>query len=172
MLPTKWSRDSNQDLRTVTWLIHRQNHRLVYRRDMSVGDFIGKSQYIHTLSTLSSSISPSSPPSQLSPPKLKPTTHPSSPHNMIRLMEWWCILLTAKHGNILTVCILTFQLNQGTCVLSCVQTDSTHSGHLLLPIIVGRSYWRFITCHRGCVWGWSSCFYLWSYQVRAIRARI
>jgi len=45
-----------------------------------------------------------------------------------------------KHGNPLTICILTFQLNQGTCVLSCVQTDLTHSGHLLLLILVGRSY--------------------------------
>jgi len=45
-----------------------------------------------------------------------------------------------KHWNTLTMCILTFQLNQGTCVLSCVQTDSTHSGHLLLLILVGRSY--------------------------------
>jgi len=40
----------------------------------------------------------------------------------------------------LTVCILTFQLNQGTCILGCVQMDSTHSGHLLLLILVGRSY--------------------------------
>jgi hypothetical protein len=31
-----------------------------------------------------------------------------------------------KHGNTLIVCILTFQLNQGTCILGCVQTDSTH----------------------------------------------
>jgi hypothetical protein len=33
-----------------------------------------------------------------------------------------------------------FQLNQGTCVLGCVQMDSTRSGHLLLLILVGRSY--------------------------------
>jgi hypothetical protein len=81
-------------------------------------------------------------------------------NHIMRLMEWWCILLMVKPGNTLTVSILTFQLNQGTCVLSCVQTDSTHSGHLLLLILVGRLYWRFITCHRGCVWGRSSCFYL------------
>ena len=31
-----------------------------------------------------------------------------------------------KPGNTLTVCILTFQLNQGTCVLGCVYMDSTH----------------------------------------------
>jgi hypothetical protein len=31
--------------------------------------------------------------------------------------------------------------------LGCVQTDPTHSGHLLLLILVGRSYSRFITCH-------------------------
>jgi hypothetical protein len=66
-------------------------------------------------------------------------------NHMMRLMEWWCILLTAKYGNILTVCILTFQLNQGMCVLSCVQMDSTYLGHLLLLILVGRSYSRFIT---------------------------
>ena len=66
---------------------------------------------------------------------------------MMQLMEWWCILLTAKRENTLTVCILTFQLNQGTCVLGCVPTDSTHSGHLLLLILVGRSYSWFITCH-------------------------
>ena len=35
---------------------------------------------------------------------------------------------------------LTFQLNQGMFVLGCVQTDSTHLGHLLLLIFVGRSY--------------------------------
>jgi len=44
-----------------------------------------------------------------------------------------------------------FQLNQGTCVLDCVQMDSTHSGHFLLLILVGWSYSRFITCHQGCV---------------------
>jgi len=70
--------DSNQDLRTVTWRIHRQNYRRVYRQNLSVGDSIGKSQYIHTLPILSSSISPSSSPSQLSPPKLQPTTLPNS----------------------------------------------------------------------------------------------
>jgi hypothetical protein len=89
-----------------------------------------------------------------------------------QLMEWWCILLTAKPGNTLTICILTFQLNQGTCVLGCVQMDSTHSGHLLLLILVGRSYSRFITCHWECVWDWSSCFYLLSYPVQATRAGI
>jgi hypothetical protein len=33
-----------------------------------------------------------------------------------------------------------FQLNQGTCILDCVQTNSTLSGHLLLLILVGRLY--------------------------------
>jgi hypothetical protein len=93
-------------------------------------------------------------------------------NHIMRLMEWWCILLMEKHGNTLTVCILTFQLNQETCVLGCVQTDSTHSGHLLLLILVGRSYWRFITCHRRCVWGRSLYFYLWSYQVWAVQVGI
>ena len=60
---------------------------------------------------------------------------------MMRLMEWWCILLTAKRGNSLTMCILTFQLNPGMCVLGCVQTDSTHLGHLLLFILVGLYCW-------------------------------
>jgi hypothetical protein len=50
------------------------------------------------------------------------------------------ILPTAKHGNTITVCILTFQLNKQICILGYVQTDSTHSGHLLLLILVGRSY--------------------------------
>jgi len=76
ILPTEWPRDSNRDLRTVTWPIYHQNYRRVYQQDVSVGDSIGKSQYIHTLPTLSSSISPSSSPSQLSPPKLQTTTHP------------------------------------------------------------------------------------------------
>jgi len=58
------------------------------------------------------------------------------------------------------------------CVLGCVQTDSTHSGHLLLLILVGWSYSWFITCHRECVWGRSSCFYLLSYPVQAARAGI
>jgi hypothetical protein len=73
-------------------------------------------------------------------------------------MEWWCILLMVKHGNTLAMCILIFQLNQGRCVLGYVQTDATYSGHLLLLILVGQSYLWFITCHQGCVWGWSSCF--------------
>jgi hypothetical protein len=42
------------------------------------------------------------------------TTH------MMRLMEWWCTLLTTKHENTLTMCILTFLLNQGMRILSCV----------------------------------------------------
>ena len=90
--------------------------------------------------------------------------------HMMRLMVWWCILLTVKHGNALTVCILTFQLNQGMSVLGCVQMDSTHLGHLVLPILVGRSYSQFITCHWECVWGRSSCFYLLSYPVQAAGA--
>jgi len=71
ILPTEWSRDSNRDICTVTWHCHR--------RIVSVGDSIGKSHYIPTLPTLSSSVSPSSSPSHLSPPKLQPTTHPNSP---------------------------------------------------------------------------------------------
>jgi len=44
-----------------------------------------------------------------------------------------------------------FQLNQGMCVLGCVQTDSTNLGHLLLLILASWSYSQFITCHRECV---------------------
>ena len=68
--------------------------------------------------------------------------------------DWWCILLTEKHENTLTVCIITFHLNQGTCVFDCVQMDSTHSGHLLLLILVSWSYSWFTTCHRKmtCCW--------------------
>jgi len=58
-------------------------------------------------------------------------------NHMMWLMEWWWILLMACMENTLTVCILTFQLNQGTCILGCVQTNSTYSGHLLLLILVG-----------------------------------
>jgi len=73
ILPTEWPRDSNWDSHTVTWHCHRQIP--------SVGDSIGKNNYIPThLPTLSSSVSPSSSfPSHLSPPKLQPTTHPNSP---------------------------------------------------------------------------------------------
>ena len=38
-------------------------------------------------------------------------------NHTMRLMEWWFILLMMKPRNTLTVCILTFQLNQGTCVI-------------------------------------------------------
>ena len=61
-------------------------------------------------------------------------------NHMMQLMEWRCFLLTVKHENTLIVYIITFQLNQGTCVLSCAQMDSTHLSHLLLLILVGRSY--------------------------------
>jgi hypothetical protein len=44
-----------------------------------------------------------------------------------------------------------FQLNQGMCVLGCVQTNSTNLGHLLLLILASWSYSQFITCHRECV---------------------
>jgi hypothetical protein len=44
-----------------------------------------------------------------------------------------------------------FSVESRNCVLGYVQTDSTHSGHLLLLILVGRSYSRFITCHKECV---------------------
>jgi hypothetical protein len=93
-------------------------------------------------------------------------------NHMIRWMEWWCIFLTVKHVNTLTVSILTFQLNQGTCVLGYIQTDSIHSRYFLVLIFVGRLYSRFITCHWGCVWGRSSCFYLRSYPVLIVRGEI
>jgi hypothetical protein len=92
ILPTEWSRDSNRDLRTVTWHIHRQT----YQRDVSVGDSIGKSQYIPPMPTLSSSISPSSSPSLLSPPKLQPTTHPNSPHLLNKNTQ---VSYTFVHGH-------------------------------------------------------------------------
>jgi hypothetical protein len=93
-------------------------------------------------------------------------------NHMMRWMEWWCIFPMVKHGNTLTVCILTFQQNQETCILGYVQTNSIYSGHLLLLILVVRLYSRFTTCHRVCVWGWSLCFYLRSYLVLIIQARI
>jgi len=87
-LPTEWPRDSNRDSRTVTWHFHRRN--------LSVGDSIGKSHYIPTMPTLSSSISPSSSPSSfpshLSPPKLQPTTHPNSPLFSIQALKFLILL--------------------------------------------------------------------------------
>jgi len=74
-------------------------------------------------------------------------------NHMTRWMEWWCIFLMVKHRNTLIVCILTFQLNQRTCILDYVQTDSIYSGHLLLLILVGQLYSWFTTYHLGCVWG-------------------
>jgi len=74
ILPMELPRDSNRDLRTMTWSIHRQNCWQNHRQNESVGDSIGKSEYITTLPTLSSPISPSSSSSQLSPPKLQTTT--------------------------------------------------------------------------------------------------
>jgi hypothetical protein len=79
ILPTELLRDSNRDSRIVTWHFHRRNHWQVYRQNVSIGDSISKSHYIPTLPTLSSSVSASSSPSHLSPPKLQPTTHPNSP---------------------------------------------------------------------------------------------
>ena len=52
LIQTEWPRDSNLDLRIVTWHIHRWNHRRVYRWKVSVGDSIGKSQYIPSADTL------------------------------------------------------------------------------------------------------------------------
>ena len=40
-----------------------------------------------------------------------------------------------------------FSAESRNVLLGCVQMDSTHLGHLLLPILVGRSYSQFITCH-------------------------
>jgi len=84
IFPMELPRDSNRDLRTVTWSIHRQTCRWNRRQKESVGDSIGKSEYITTLLTLPSPISPSSSPSQLSPPKLQTTTpqkkSPSTQH--------------------------------------------------------------------------------------------
>ena len=93
----EWPWDSNRDLHTVTWLIHRQNYQWVYRQDVSVDDSIGKIQYIHTLPPLSSSISPSSSSSQLSPPKLQTTTHP--PKNILLFSAQALIFLILLYGH-------------------------------------------------------------------------
>jgi hypothetical protein len=42
-LPTKSSRDSNRNLRTVTCPVYSKNGRRNHRRNNSVGDSIGKS---------------------------------------------------------------------------------------------------------------------------------
>ena len=46
ILLTEWPMYSNQNLCTVMWHIHRQNHRWFDQRKRSVGDSIGKNQYI------------------------------------------------------------------------------------------------------------------------------
>jgi hypothetical protein len=67
-----------------------------------------------------------------------------------------------KHFNNMHPQLLVESRNMhlGLCIL-----DSIHSGYLLLPILVSRLYSRFTTCYWGCIWGYSSCFYLWSYLV-------
>jgi len=77
-----------------------------------------------------------------------------------------------KCGNIFTMCILTFQLNQGMCILDYIETDSIHLDHLLLLILVSRLYLWFTTWHQEYVWGWNSCFYLRSYPILIVRAGI
>jgi hypothetical protein len=86
-------------------------------------------------------------------------------NHMMWWMEWWCTLLMVKHRNTLIVCILSFQWNQWMCILGYVHTNSIHSSHLMLLILVGQLYSRFRTCYWGCVWGRSLCFYLWSYLI-------
>jgi hypothetical protein len=63
--------------------------------------------------------------------------------------------------------ILLLLINHRLCT-----TDSTHSGHLFLLILVGQLYLRFTICHRGCTWGRSSYFYLQSYPVLIVQAGI
>jgi hypothetical protein len=63
--------------------------------------------------------------------------------------------------------ILLLLINPGLCI-----TDSTHSGHLFLLILIGQLYWRFTICHRWYTWGRSLCFYLQLYPVLIVRARI
>ena len=82
-------------------------------------------------------------------------------NHLMRWIEWWCTLLIAKSGNTLTVSILSFQWNKKTCVLGYIQIDSIHSGHLLLLILVGQWYSRFITYHQGCVWGQSLFIFIY-----------
>jgi len=79
ILPTESPRDSNQDLHIVTRPIHCQNCRRNHRQKEFVSDSIGKSEYITILPTLSSPISPSFSPSQLSPPKMQTTTQKKNP---------------------------------------------------------------------------------------------
>jgi len=63
ILSIEISRDSNLDSHSATWHFHRWNDQW----KVSIGDSIGKSQYMLTLPTLSSSVSPSFSPSHLSP---------------------------------------------------------------------------------------------------------
>jgi hypothetical protein len=73
ILPTEWLRDSNWDSHTVTWHCRRRN--------VSVGDSIGKNHYIHPLNRYSLPLflllllsHPTSPLSNCSQPPI-PTLH-------------------------------------------------------------------------------------------------
>jgi hypothetical protein len=79
--------------------------------------------------------------------------------------EWWYTISMVKHINILIWCILSFLWNQRACVLCYIRTNSIYLGNLLLFILVIWWYAQFTICHLGCVWGWSSCFYLQSYSI-------
>jgi hypothetical protein len=68
-------------------------------------------------------------------------------NHMMRWMKWWCTFSIVKPGNTLTMCFLSFQWRQGTCIMSYVQMNSIYLGHLLLFILVGRWYSRVTTCH-------------------------
>jgi hypothetical protein len=72
------------------------------------------------------------------------------------------------HGNTLTVCILTFQLNQGTCILGCGMTDSTHLGHLPLFILIGQLYSLF-SCK---FWFWFWFYFLYFFEIKQYQYRL
>jgi hypothetical protein len=93
-------------------------------------------------------------------------------NHMMLWMKWWCTISMVKPETTLTLCILKFQRRLGISVLGYIHINSIHSGHLLLLILVGRWYSQFTTCHRGCVWGHSLCFYLRSYLVLIVQVRI
>jgi hypothetical protein len=51
----------------------------------------------------------------------------------MRLMEWWCILLTAKHGNTLTMCNLTFSVESRNVCLGLCTYEFNPFGSFVAP---------------------------------------
>jgi hypothetical protein len=86
--------------------------------------------------------------------------------------ESWCTFSIMKPGSSLIGCVRNFEWNHGTYMFGYIQMDSIHSGYLLHHILIGWWYWWFKICHWECVWGWSSCSYLWLYTILIVQVGI